>query len=348
VPRRHQHLNRNIASLNNRQPVEYEDRQVPRVFKLRTSPELSVPHGFTLSVPPFWFSPIEPGLPNALGRPHRWFASRSHLNSILFVCPIRRYALFCDSILASPLAFGVQALAHISRKELKKDEVRETLAHGAQAVLSHQQFTVYLLIAAVLAALGAFGWRTYVQRQTVKASAAFDDAMKIFQARVLASGETPQPGELTYKDERMKFSESAKKFADVAAKFPRTQPGRLAGYFEALSLEKLDKNDDAKKLLRGLAGGGDEELAAMARFALAQLDDRTGEADEAVKLYRQLIAKPTVLVPKPVVMLALAEHYHQKDPSEAAKLYGQIKSDYPDTPIAQQADQELALLPGKS
>jgi predicted negative regulator of RcsB-dependent stress response len=239
-------------------------------------------------------------------------------------------------------------LAHISRKELKKDEVRDTLAHGAQAVLSHQQLTVYLLIAAVLATLGAFGWRTYAQRRTVKASAAFDDAMKIFQTRVLAPGEAPQPGELTYKDEKMKFTDAAKKFADAAAKFPRTQPGQLAGYFEALSLEKLGKSDDAKKLLLGIAGSSDQELAAMSRFALAQLDDGIGEADEAVKLYRQLMAKPTVLVPKPVVMLALAEHYQQKNPSEAAKLYGQIKSDYPDTPIAQQAEQELALLPGKS
>jgi TolA-binding protein len=146
----------------------------------------------------------------------------------------------------------------------------------------------------------------------------------------------------------MKFTDAAKKFADVAAKSPRTQPGRLAGYFEAISLEKLAKNDDARKLLQGTASGGDEEFAAMARFELAQLDDRTGQSDEAVKLFQQLIAKPTVLVPKPVVMLALAEHYRQKNPAEAAKLYGQIKSDYPDTPIAQQADQELALLPGKS
>jgi TolA-binding protein len=61
-----------------------------------------------------------------------------------------------------------------------------------------------------------------------------------------------------------------------------------------------------------------------------------------------LIAKPGVLVPKPVVMLALAEHYSQKNPAEAAKLYAQIKSEYPDTPIANEADQELGLLPGKS
>jgi TolA-binding protein len=47
-------------------------------------------------------------------------------------------------------------------------------------------------------------------------------------------------------------------------------------------------------------------------------------------------------------MLALAEHYGAKNPSEAAKLYNQIKKDYPDTPIAEQADQALTLLPGKS
>jgi TolA-binding protein len=73
-----------------------------------------------------------------------------------------------------------------------------------------------------------------------------------------------------------------------------------------------------------------------------------GQPDEAVKIYQQLMAKPAVLVPRPVVMLALAQHYSQKNPVEAAKLYSQIKTEYPDTPIAEQADQELALLPGKS
>ncbi len=73
---------------------------------------------------------------------------------------------------------------HISRRELKKDEVRETFAHGAEAVLSHQQLTLYLLIAAVVVAAGIFGWREYAERQTVKAFAAFDDAMKVFQAPV--------------------------------------------------------------------------------------------------------------------------------------------------------------------
>jgi len=238
-------------------------------------------------------------------------------------------------------------LAHISRKELKKDELRDTLAHGAEAVLSHQLLTLYVVIAAAVLAIGFFGWRYYSERQTLKAAAGFNDAMKLFQARVRAPNEPAEPNEVSYVDEKNKYTDAAKKFQEVATKYPHTRPGQISAYYAALSLEKLDKNDDAKKLLKGLANS-DSEFSATAKYELAQLADRSGQGDEAVSLYQQLMAKPSVLVPKPVVMLALAEHYSIKNPAEAAKIYAQIKLEYPDTPIAEQADQELALLPGKS
>ncbi len=72
---------------------------------------------------------------------------------------------------------GAHLAQHLSRRELKKDEVRDTLAHGADAVLSHKQLTLYILLAAVVVALGVFGWQTYTERQTVKATAGYDDAM---------------------------------------------------------------------------------------------------------------------------------------------------------------------------
>ncbi len=235
----------------------------------------------------------------------------------------------------------------LTRKELKTDEVRETLVHGADFVFGHQAITFLLVIIGVVVALGIFGWKTYAERQTVKAAAAYDDAMKVFDARVRSPLEPQQPGELTYTDEKNKYTESARKFEDVAKKYPRTRPGQLASYYEAISQERLNNNDAAKKLLQNLADSGDEDFAAMARFELAQLDDRLGQGDEAVNLYKKLIAKPAVLVPKPVVMLALAQHYTASNPAEASKLFAQIKSEYPDTPMAEQADQELSLLPGK-
>jgi predicted negative regulator of RcsB-dependent stress response len=236
---------------------------------------------------------------------------------------------------------------HISRKELKKDEVRDTLVHGADLVFGHQQLTLYIVILAVVVALGVFGWRTYAERQTVKAAAGYSDAMRIFQARIRTPLDPQVPGEISYVDEKNKFTDAAQKFSDVAKNYPRTHPGQLAKYFEALSDERLGKNEEAKKLLQDVADGGNDDFAAMARFELAQLYDRTGQADQAVKLYQQLIAKPGVLVPKAVVMLTLAQHYTANNPAEAGKLYTQIKSEYPDTPMAEQADQGLALLPGK-
>jgi hypothetical protein len=234
---------------------------------------------------------------------------------------------------------------HILRKDLKKDQVRETFVQGAEAVLSHQTLAIYVLAALVVVAAGVFGWWTYTQRQTMQASSAFDSAMRTFQT---PAGTPPVAGETVYPDNNQKFMAAAKQFSDVAAKYPRTRGGQLALYYQALSYEKIDKNDEARKLLRSLESGGGEEAGVLARFELAQLDDRTGQGDEAVKLYQDLIAKPSILAPKPVVMLALAAHYSQNNPSEAAKLYSQIKSEYPDTPIAEQADQALALLPGKS
>ena len=142
---------------------------------------------------------------------------------------------------------------HISRRELKKDEVRETLAHGADAVLSHQTLTAYILFAAIVVALGVFGWKTYAERQTVKASAAFNDAMKVFQARVRAPGEPVEPAEVTYVDEKNKWTDAAQKFHGVAASYPRTRPGQLANYYAGLSLERGDKYDDARKAFQSAA-----------------------------------------------------------------------------------------------
>jgi len=237
---------------------------------------------------------------------------------------------------------------HISRKELKKDEFRDTLAQGADAVLSHRSLSIYILAAAIVVALGFFGWRTYTERQTVKASAAFDDAQKIFDAPVLGPGDTPTPGEPTYTDEKTKFTQASSSFTEVAAKYPRTRPGELALFYEALSQEKLGNDTQAKKLLQTVSDSRNEEFASTAKLELAKLDDRTGQADEAVKLFQDLMAKPTILVSKPVSMLALAEHYVSSNPAEAAKLFNQIKSENPDTPIADEATQRLSLLPGKS
>ncbi len=237
---------------------------------------------------------------------------------------------------------------HISRKELKQDKIRESIEHGAEAVISHRQFFSIAIGLVALLILGFFGWRFYNDRQTVKASAALDEAMKIYNARVRAPNEPVEAGEITYLDEKTKLEDAARKFSEIADKYPRTNPGMLARYYGALSLEELGRFNQALESLRKLEDSSDKELAALARFQMAEVYARTGKPDDAIKIYRQLADRPTVLVPKPLVLLQLAGQLRSKNPQEAAKIYNDIKKDYPDSAISEEAQRGLESLPSKS
>jgi len=237
---------------------------------------------------------------------------------------------------------------HISRKDLKKDEVRETLVHGAEAVLSHQKLTTYIAITAAVVLIAIFGWKFYAEQQTKKAVAAFDDALKVFAARIRTPGEPAEPGEITYVDEKNKFDDASKKFVDVAQHFSHTRPGQMAAYYAGLSFERLNRPADAAKWLDQTANSSSEEFSSLGRLELAHLYDKGGKAADALKLYQDVLAHPSDFVPKPVAMMALADHYRETNNSaEALKLYAQIKSEFPDTQMATEAGQQLALLPAK-
>lgn len=237
---------------------------------------------------------------------------------------------------------------HISRKELKQDKIAETLVHGVEAVESHQK-QVWMIGGAVLVILLAvFGWQFYSERQTVKATAALDEAMKIFNARIRAAGEPEEPGETTYVEDKFKYMDAAKKFADVARKYSLTRPGQVARYYAGLSYAQVGNFAEARKWLGEVESSRDIEMAALARFQLAKVSAQTGADAEALKLYQALIAKPTNMVPKQVSMMALAEYYSQKNPAEALKLYTQIKTEFPDTAASDQAEQRLLELKPKS
>ena len=235
---------------------------------------------------------------------------------------------------------------HILRKDLKKDEIREKFVHGVESVASHQQALWLVVTAALVVALAIFGWNSYASRQTAKASGAFGDAMKIFQARIRAPGDVVQPDEITYLDEKNKFTDANKKFLEVAKQYGRTKPGQMARYYAALSEAQLKQFGEAEKNLSQIVTGGDESLASLAKFQLAAIYLQENKGAQAADLYKQLSDKPSVFVPKPMALLALADYYRKIDPAQAAKLYNQIKLQFPDA--AQEADQGLELLNAKS
>ena len=236
---------------------------------------------------------------------------------------------------------------HLSRKELKQDKIKETFEHGAEAVFSHRKATLAALLV-VLAVVGTWsGWKIYTDRQTLHASAAFNDAMKLYTARIGAP-DPSQPGEPSFLDEASRSSAAQQKFAGVADKYPSNYYGRLARYYSALCLEDSDRLNQALEELKKISGTSDPEITALSQYQTAAICARTGKTDDAVKIYRALADKGSVLVPRSLVLLELANTLRASNPKEALSIYEQVKKEFPDSGISEEADKGMSTISPKS
>ena len=233
---------------------------------------------------------------------------------------------------------------HISPKELKRDRFVETVEHGAEYAFSHAR-NVWLTAGAVALVVAAvLGWRFWSAQQSQKASVALNAAMKTFQARIRAPGEPEEPGEVSFVVEKIKYQEAEKKFDEVARDYSLTTQGTYARYYAALCAQKLNETEKAAAELRSLASGSNSEVASLAKLSLAGMASEAGKPDEAAKYLTDLMDHPTALVPRARSEMALAALYHKTKPAEAAKLYEQIKKEFPDSPLADEADRKLSEL----
>jgi len=237
---------------------------------------------------------------------------------------------------------------HLSRKELKQDKIHDAIEHGAEAVFSHTALLAAAVLIAVIVAASYAGWRFYTDRKTVQASAALDQAMKAYTARIGATPDPSDPGELLYPTEQARAEDAAQKFSAVANTYPGTNPGRLARYYAALCYEDLDHQNQALEELKKISSGNDKELVAMAQYQMGVVYERTGKPAEAVKVFRTLAEHSSVFVPRPVALLELAEALRQTDPKEAAGVYEQLKKEFPNTAVSDEADRGLQTLAPKS
>jgi TolA-binding protein len=237
---------------------------------------------------------------------------------------------------------------HISRKELKQDRIHDSIEHGVEAFYLHKQITLAVLLVVLVGVIAYGSWSVYHERQTAAATVALDAALKAYNGHIGSSPEPQDPSEPAYADEAARANDALNKFNVVANKYPGTLPGKQARYYAALCLEDLDRHNQALEDLKKLASGSEKELANMAQYQMGIIYARTGKPEDAAKIFRELAEKRAVFVPRPVALLELANVLRQNNPKEAANVYQQIKREFPDTSISEQADRGLDLLAPKS
>jgi tetratricopeptide (TPR) repeat protein len=241
-------------------------------------------------------------------------------------------------------------LAHISRHELKEDELQSTFQEFEEFVKNNwRQIATVAGIVIVVAGL-ALGLKTYQDRREAEANEALGTALKSFRAYV---GEMPQsglmPGLQTFSTQQDKYKKAQAEFQEVITKFastPEPTAVAVARYHVGLCQSFLGDSTAAVKTLEESARSSDPNIASLAQFALAGEYAKAGKTADAVRIYQQLATKPTAVVPESAAKLALADIYRTSEPKKAKELYEQIEKQFAsNTTIAQAVKYKIATLP---
>ncbi|HEV3468800.1 MAG TPA: hypothetical protein VG148_05730 [Pyrinomonadaceae bacterium] len=175
------------------------------------------------------------------------------------------------------------------RQQLKHDKFRDTTMHAFDR-LSHRyegRGRTILYALAGLVALGvlllAFNW--WREQSADKARLALGRAIEIHEAEVTAS---PDPGASpTFPTERDRAQKAVEEFRKIQQEYGSPY-SELARYFAAVNLVTVERAQGLSELEQ-LTKSGDADVAARAKFALAQAREADNQLDAAAALYRELL-----------------------------------------------------------
>jgi hypothetical protein len=208
-------------------------------------------------------------------------------------------------------------------KQLKHDKFRDTTL-GAYERLSHrfegQGRTILYAACGVVALvilLVAFSW--WRGSRADAANFALSKAIEIAEAPVTTG--TPQPDDTgpTFPNEQERARRAVEAFQKIQHDYGSPY-GDIARYFAAVNLLAFDRGKGLSEL-EAVSKGGNEDIAARARFALAQAHEADGKYGDAARLYQELLNDKDKRVSENTLKLRLASVYEkQGKKDEAANL----------------------------
>lgn len=233
-----------------------------------------------------------------------------------------------------------------TKAALKQDKFVTTTTHGLEWASENRRSvitTVSILLTVIL--IVVLTGVIYHSRSEA-ASSAFGEAMETYQTPLSQPGEPIPAGAKTYTSSRDRAKAANALFLLVADKYGMTPSGENARYFAGLTYMEAGENQQAEDTLKKVGDGWNSNIAALAKFALAQLYRNTSRDPQAIDIYNQLSAKPTTTIPYGLARLQLAEVYETEGKAdEAKKVYASLKDKDAKGPAGQIAAEKLNPAP---
>jgi predicted negative regulator of RcsB-dependent stress response len=236
-----------------------------------------------------------------------------------------------------------------ARHQLKQDKFSKTTIRVAESTVhwsvEHKsKLAIAGVVLVVLAAVVVGGWY-YLNRQDERASLSMSQAVRTLDTPVRPAGMPPQADAPSFGSAKERATEARKKFQTVVDQYPHTRSADMARYFVGVTSADLGDNATAERALKEVGSSRNDELSALANFALASVYRRQNRNKEAIELYKKLADKPTRTVGKATAQLELANTYQSDNqPLEAKRVYQEVQKQNPTSEASQMATQKLQEL----
>jgi len=236
-----------------------------------------------------------------------------------------------------------------TRHRLKEDKFSRATIGAAEATVHWSEehksrLIVGAVVVAVVLAATIGGWY-YLNQQDQKASMLLNQAVRTMDTQLRPAGAPAEPDIPSFSSAKERTTAAHKQFQATVDQYPHTRTAEFARYFLGLTSSQLGDNAAAEVDLKAVASTHNEDLAALAKLALAAVYRDKNRTNDAIDLYNQLIAKPTRSVGKAMVQMELADTYAStQQPADAKRVYEQIQKENPASEVAQLATQKLQQL----
>lgn len=169
-------------------------------------------------------------------------------------------------------------------------------------------------VVALVALIIVFSW--WRESRADEARNALGKAIEI--ANTPVSTGTPMPGDTgpTFKSEQERAQRAVEEFQKVQANYGSPY-NEIAHYFAAANLLTLDRAKGLSEL-ESLTKSGNEEVAARAKFAVAQARENDGQYDQAASLYQELLNDKSKTISENTLKFRLASVYEKQGKKDEA------------------------------
>jgi tetratricopeptide (TPR) repeat protein len=229
-----------------------------------------------------------------------------------------------------------------TKAALKHDQFITTTTHGLEWASENRRSVIttaaILLAVIVIVVLSA----VIYNKRSDAASISFGAAMQEYQTPLAQPAQPVPPGVKTYPSIAARARAANALFQGVADQYGITPSGQNARYFAGLTEIESGQTQQAEDTLKKVADGWDSNLAALAKFALAQLYRDSGRNDQAIDLYKDLMKKPTTTIPAGLAQLQLADLYQSEgNTAQSKQLLADLKDKDAKGPAGAIAAQKL-------